>query len=655
MMAPASSRVQIVPLLCVFLSSLAAAAWAHPLDPLTADEITAAAAVARSDARLAKAPFASIALEEPAKAEVIAWTPGTAANRRARVIALVDRRVFDVIVDLGAKRIASLVERQGVEPSVMASEFETAKIVLSNPAFRAGLEKRGITDLSKLFCSPFMAGYYAIPEHDGRRTAKIGCFDTRRTTTNMWGWPIEGLYAMIDLRAKEVLSVRDDGVVPIAPGDHNFTPAAIGDLRPARRPTMLSQPEGANFVIDGHEITWGQWRFHARVDPRVGTVISVARWRDRTGPPRSVLYQGYLSEMFVPYMDSAYGWYSRTYFDTGEYGAGILASPLRGGIDCPKTAAFMPATFATETGEPMTTPDALCVFERSGGDPIWRHHEGLNQTYEGRANVELVVRMAATIGNYDYLFDWVFTDAAEIEVRLGATGIDAVKGVQTRTMADRTAADDTRYGTLVAPNLVAVNHDHYFNFRLDMDVDGAANTFNHDVYTTVPLPAGTPRRSIYVVEPTLVASEKAARFDLGHQPSKLRVVNEGRTNDVGNPVSYEVMVTSHARLSIDPDDWPARRASFLQHDVWVTAFSAAERYAGGDYMVTSRGDDTLLAWSDRDRAIRNQDLVVWVNLGMHHLTRAEDLPVMPTVWHSFRLRPHNFFNRNPAIDLSPAP
>jgi len=40
-----------------------------------------------------------------------------------------------------------------------------------------------------------------------------------------------------------------------------------------------------------------------------------------------------------------------------------------------------------------------------------------------------------------------------------------------------------------------------------------------------------------------------------------------------------------------------------------------------------------------------------VNIGMHHLTRAEDLPVMPTVWQSFTLRPHNFFDRNPAIDL----
>lgn len=43
--------------------------------------------------------------------------------------------------------------------------------------------------------------------------------------------------------------------------------------------------------------------------------------------------------------------------------------------------------------------------------------------------------------------------------------------------------------------------------------------------------------------------------------------------------------------------------------------------------------------------------MVWVNMGMHHLTRAEDLPVMPMLWHSFRLRPFNFFDRNPVVDL----
>jgi primary-amine oxidase len=182
-------------------------------------------------------------------------------------------------------------------------------------------------------------------------------------------------------------------------------------------------------------------------------------------------------------------------------------------------------------------------------------------------------------------------------------------------------------------------------------VDGADNSFNHDVYRASSLPPDSARRSIYVVERSLPATEKDAQLDTRHGPSRLRVINEGRTNGVGNPVSYEVLVANHARLLLDPADWPTRRARFLEHDVWVTPYDPAERYAAGEYVLGSRGDDGLAVWAAKNRAIRNRDIVMWVNLGMHHLTRAEDLPVMPTIWHSFRLRPHNFFDRNPAIDL----
>ncbi len=622
----------------------------HPLDPLTADEIRTAVQVMKTDARLAAAAFPVITVSEPPKADVLAWTPGRAMPRQARAVIMAGARAFEVVVDLAAKRLASVVERPGVEAPLTLSEFEAGKVVLSDAAFVAGLKKRGITDLGKVFCAPFSAGYFGIPAHEGKRLLKVGCFDTRRTTTNLFGWPIERLYALVDLRTRTVLEVSDHGVVSIAGGDRNYTEAAAGALRAARKPTVLSQPAGPNFHVDGNEVSWSNWRFHVRLDGRVGTVISLARWQDQ-GRSRSVLYQGYLSEMFVPYMDADYGWFSRTYFDTGEYGAGWLASSLTPGIDCPATSAFLPATFNSDQGEPFTTPRALCVFERGAGDPIWRHAEGINQTYEGRSNVELVVRMAAAIGNYDYLFDWIFTDAAEIEVRVGATGIVALKGVASRQVTDATAPADTRYGTLVAPNLVAVNHDHYFNFRLDLDVDGPANSFNQDVYRPVTLPPDSPRRSLYVVEPRIAPREKAAQLDTGHGPLRFRVVNENRKNGVGNPASYDVLMANHARLLLDPDDWPAKRARFLQHDVWVTPYVSSERFAGGDYMVASKGADGLAAWSERDREIRNQDIVLWVNLGMHHLTRAEDLPVMPTIWHSFTLRPHNFFDRNPAIDL----
>ncbi|MGH9384666.1 MAG: tyramine oxidase [Vicinamibacterales bacterium] len=623
---------------------------AHPLDPLTLEEIRTAVQAAKADSRLAGTAFPSIALLEPPKTDVLSWRPGQSLPRRALVQAMTADRVFEVVVDLNGRRVVSMTERTGGEPSITLSEIEATKLVLENAEFKAGLQKRGITDTTKVFCAPFSAGYYGQPESASKRLVKVGCFDTRRTTTNLFGWPIERLYALFDLRKREVLSVTDYGVVPVADGDLNYTERAIGTLRDARRPTILSQPSGSNFHLDGHEVTWGKWRFHARVDPRVGTVISVVRWQD-TGGPRSVLYQGYLSEMFVPYMDAEYGWQTRTYFDTGEYGAGVLATPLRPGIDCPTTATFLPADFGDDKGEPFTTPNALCVFERGTGEPIWRHSEVLNQTYEGRANVELVVRMASTIGNYDYVFDWIFNDAAEIEVRVGATGIVALKGVAARQMSDTTASAETRYGTLVAPNLVAVNHDHYFNFRLDLDVDGLGNSFNREVYRQMRLPADSPRRSLYVVEPAIAATEKAAQFDAHGAPSKLHVMNERRSNRVGNPVSYEVLAANHARLLLDQEDWPARRARFLQHDVWVTPYEPSERYAGGQYIFGSRGDDGLAVWAAKDRPIRNQDIVVWVNLGMHHLTRAEDLPVMPTVWHSFRLRPHNFFDRNPAIDL----
>lgn len=626
----------------------------HPLDPLTADEIRLAVEIARTDARVAGAVFPLVAVADPSKADVLAWQPGQRLTRQARVQAMTATGFFELLVDLAGRRIVSALEPRDAEPSITLSEIEGIKVVLSNAAFKEGLAKRGITDVTKVFCAPFSAGYYGSPSETGKRLVRVGCFDTRRSTTNVFGWPIERLYALVDLRRMEVLGVTDRGVVPVADGDLNYDAAALKTTRAPRKPVTLAEPQGTNLGVDGHEISWGNWRFHVRVDPRVGTAISLARWRDGQAW-RSVLYHGYLSEMFVPYMDADEGWQSRTYFDTGEYGAGVLASTLKPGIDCPDTATFLGASFASDKGEPFTTPNALCVFERATGDPIWRHAEAINQTFEGRANVELVVRMAAAIGNYDYLFDWIFNDAAEIEVRVGATGIDALKGVVTRSMADATAADDTRFGTLVAPNLVAVNHDHYFNFRLDLDIDGPGNSVNRDVYRFVRLPPESARRSLYVVDRQIAETEKAATVDAHHDPVRLRVINEGRANSVGNPSSYEVLAFNHARLLLHPDDWPARRAAFLRHDLWVTPYQAEERYAGGQYMLGSRGDDGLAVWAARDRAIRRQDIVVWVNLGMHHLTRAEDLPVTPTMWQSFRLRPNNFFNRNPAIDLPAGP
>jgi primary-amine oxidase len=48
-------------------------------------------------------------------------------------------------------------------------------------------------------------------------------------------------------------------------------------------------------------------------------------------------------------------------------------------------------------------------------------------------------------------------------------------------------------------------------------------------------------------------------------------------------------------------------------------------------------------------SLAGADLVAWCTIGFHHVTRPEDWPALPTVWHSIRLRPSGFFDRSPAL------
>lgn len=74
--------------------------------------------------------------------------------------------------------------------------------------------------------------------------------------------------------------------------------------------------------MEGHQIGWQRWRFHLGPDQRVGLVISTVTYED-DGRQRPVLYQGHLSEIFVPYMDPSRHWYVRNFLDAGEF------SPMR--------------------------------------------------------------------------------------------------------------------------------------------------------------------------------------------------------------------------------------------------------------------------------------------------------------------------------------
>jgi primary-amine oxidase len=355
--------------------------------------------------------------------------------------------------------------------------------------------------------------------------------------------------------------------------------------------------------------------------------------------------------MFVPYMDPAPTWSFRSYMDIGEYGFGVLATQLRPGQDCPAGASFLDVTIADTRGAPVGLQGVVCIFERASGDPLWRHDEAVNQTYEMRANTELVVRMAPTVGNYDYLVDYVFDRAGDIDVRVGAYGIDETKGVASSTLSDPTAPADTAYGTLVGKRLIAVNHDHYMAFRIDMDVDGTANRFVEDRIVPKRISGDGPRRSLWQVESRTQAVEGAVTTPIN--AAQFRVESTTRKNAQGYPTSYQLMPGHTDSSILAPDDPAQIRAGFSAYTMWSSAYAPHELYAAGPYPNENPDIDGLPKWVSAKRAIDGNDLVLWYTIGFRHVPRAEDWPAMPGLWHGFRLRPFNFFDQNPALDVPP--
>ena len=637
-----------------------ALALCHPLDGLTAAEMLRVTEILRAAGEADdRTRYPLIELIEPPKADVLAWSEGDPAPRRALVHFLGEAGFRTAVVDITGGAVEAAGPATG-QPMVLFEEFAGAmNAALEHPEIIAGLARRGLTP-GDVFCLPLTAGNYLTPEYEGTRLMKVPCY-RNPTGSNYYAKPIEGLFAVVDLLRGEATRVVDEGVVPLPQDDWGYTVdevAARTPLRPAPSPVRLIQAGGPGYSITGSRIEWDIWRFRLRADKRPGIVLSNIDVRDGDRW-RSVLYQAHLSEVFVPYMDPSRGWYFRTYMDSGEYGFGLFLSPLTAGVDCPAHATFLPALVNDDLGRPLEIANAICVFERYLGDPAWRHFEVFAQgeaafvPAEGQPDTELVVRTASVVGNYDYLLDYRFRQNGDMQINIGSTGQDAVKGVASTSMEDSTAAADTAHGTLVAPNLVAPFHDHYFNFRLDFDVDGPVN--HPAVLEIVPgEPApDSPRRSFWTVERSAPATELEARYTLSAMaPKYFLVANENERTRLGHHPAYMI---HHGSVAYGPFDYaadpPMKRNAYIEHTIWNTVHDPAQRYAGGEFPMQSDGSDTLAEWVRADRPLQGEDVVTWFTAGFHHLPRAEDWPVMSTDWKTIHIRPHNFFTRNPALTI----
>lgn len=290
------------------------------------------------------------------------------------------------------------------------------------------------------------------------------------------------------------------------------------------------------------------------------------------------------------------------------------------------------------------------MFERYA-DAEWSHNG------EARERRELVLRNVSTIGNYDYILDWVFLQNGTIKIMVGATGLAQAKAVDSKTIQDTTAVKDTRNGTLVDANIVAPTHQHIFNFRLDLDVDGEANSVGEILPKAIPVTNPEFARSEMITIQKTYKSELEAiqKFD----PDKIVLVTNtsGSKNKQGYATGYQVIPYAggtHPFMEeplFTKTDSVLKRAEFISNHVFVTPYKSDELYSEGKYPAHNK-DTGLGLWTQQNRLIQNIDTVVWLTTGTTHVMRAEEFPIMPTEWVTAMIKPFNFFNETPTLDLA---
>jgi primary-amine oxidase len=224
----------------------------------------------------------------------------------------------------------------------------------------------------------------------------------------------------------------------------------------------------------------------------------------------------------------------------------------------------------------------------------------------------------------------------------------------------------------MAPQVKGMLHQHFFNFRLDVAVDGAENRlfrrqneqvpkgpdkairWDGDGDTDADADSLNPTGAAFYADKTRLETEQEAQELI--DPLKGRywqVENPTETNALGRNVGYRLVPGENVEAGAQQASSVMERATFIDNHLWATPYREDERYPAGDYPNQHPGGAGLPEWTAQDRSLVDEDIVLWYSLGVNHVTRPEDWPVLPVHNASFKLEPVNFFDENPAIDVPP--
>ncbi|EXB93553.1 Putative primary amine oxidase 2 [Morus notabilis] len=599
------------------ISIMPRAQSSHPLDPLSAAEISVAVATVRAAGATPEVRdgmrFIEVVLVEPDK-QVVALAdayffppfqpsllprtkgapkiPSKLPPRQARLVVynkksnetslwIVKLSEVHALTRGGHHRgqVISTKVVPDVQPPMDAVEYAECEAVVKDfPPFIEAMKKRGIEDMDLVMVDPWCVGYHSEADSPSRRLAKPLIFcrtESDCPMENGYARPVEGIHVLVDMQNMVVIEFEDRKLVPLPPADplRNYTPGETrgGVDRSDVKPLRIVQPEGPSFRVNGYFVEWQKWNFRIGFTTREGLVIYSVAYVDGNRGRRPVAHRLSFVEMVVPYGDPNDPHYRKNAFDAGEDGLGKNAHSLK----------------------------------KDG----------------------------------------------KIEAEVKLTGILSLGALQ--------PGEFRKYGTMIAPGLYAPVHQHFFVARMDMAVDcKPGETYNQVV--EVDLKVEEPgenniHNNAFYAEETLLRSELQAMRDCNPLTARHWIIRNTRTvNRTGHLTGYKLVPGSNCLPLAGPEAKFLRRAAFLKHNLWVTPYARDEMFPGGEFPNQNpRVGEGLATWVQQNRPLEETDIVLWYVFGITHVPRLEDWPVMPVERIGFMLTPHGFFNCSPAVDVPP--
>ncbi|KAF3228362.1 hypothetical protein TWF106_007394 [Orbilia oligospora] len=328
-----------------------------------------------------------------------------------------------------------------------------------------------------------------------------------------------------------------------------------------------------------------------------------------------------------------------------------MANNLKLGCDCLGTIAYLSFPIADDKGEPIVMENCICVHEQDAGIQFKHMNYRTGNSVISRMR-ELVLQSIITVANYEYIFAFIFNTAGELSYEVRATGILSTAPL------DPEIKDCPNFGTIVHPGVLAAHHQHIFSLRIDPAIDGFGNKVIYE--EAKPMERDDPFNPFgtgYYITETKVESE-GGFLESPENNRIFKIQNPKHRNPVNNkPVGYKIQAPPFQKLLASPDSYHFKRAEFADKAVYVTKYKDWELYAAGMYTNQSRGGHGIREWVKRGTKFDTEegdDIVVWVQFGINHIPRIEDFPVMPVETLRVHLKPVNFFDKNPALDLPPS-